>query len=186
MVKKKINMLYFWTIMLFFQGMGYAESVVSKSEYQFLLPCELIAIEEEAFAGTSVNNVILPDGFLYIGENAFAGNLELRDVYIPLTTEYIADTAFPGNTDMIVHGVEGSYAQEWSEKHQVLFVIDNIWEVLAQVDSSSAPNKLPNKWYVSATHLENLISVHRHDKYGRMSKRPQDRPELNSIDYRFP
>ena len=161
---------------------GYAES----ESNTYTLPTELVTIEEEAFANTPVETVILPDGFQSLEDSAFDGASHLSDIYIPPSTEYIADTAFPENADLTIHGVEGSYAEDWAEEHHIPFVNENIWKlILDNGRSVTTPDLLIDLMYRTSNPQKTIKPVPRAEDEDE-SKRPQDRPELNPIDYRFP
>ncbi len=183
-MKKTINVLFFLIIVLFFRGTGYAESVDSKQVSTFILPTELIRIEEEAFTGTPVNVVILPDGFKYICDNAFEGDSGLTDIYIPSTTEYIADTAFPMNSDLIIHGVEDSYALEWAEENHIAFVAENIWKPIVDNGKTVSIQEIGLAFLFQIVIPKKIIKIG--SRAEEESIRPQDRPELYPIDYSFP
>lgn len=151
----------------------------------FLFPSSLVYIEEEAFAGTAARAAVFSDGMLAIDVRAFWGATSLKDVYIPISTVFIADSAFSLRDGFTIHGVEGSYARFWAENHQTRFAADNIWTsgsvtrrfVLIQRPVYQDVQKL--------VYDKKLIGEEASKNKGK-SMRPQDRPELNPIDYRFP
>jgi len=169
-------------IVLFPRATGYAEQIDDRATFVF--PSSLNTIEEEAFEGITVETVILPDGFQYIGEEAFGGNSTLTDVYLPPSTEYIADTAFPMNSELVIHGVEDSYALEWAEEHNIPFVVDNIWKSI--VDNGSSVKKqeigLAFLFLIIIPKTITQIGSRAEDE----SIRPKNRPELYPIEYSFP
>ena len=152
----------------------------------YVFPSKLLEIEESAFEGTGVSIIVFPDGFLKIGDNAFANTVSLQDVFIPQTTCYIADTGFPKMKNYTIHGKWKSYALEWAEKHTVPHdtacdrsippIIKKLWRLQAIVTSLLG-------CVISPDMIRKIIlTAEDKDK----SRRPQDRPELNPIDYRFP
>ena len=187
-MSKKISMLLlalFAALLISFTT-AYAEEENIHSQPTFTLPLSLQEIEEDAFAGTAAETVILPEGLLQIGDEAFAGMSDLSDVYIPGTTEYIADTAFSITADLTIHGIEDSYAEEWANKHQIPFLADDIWHVaFLNAGSHSKPIKLVVR-FLGIIMFIIFIALYRRGRYFERSKRPQDRPELNPIDYCFP
>lgn len=187
-MKKAIALLFamITLVVVFSLGTTYADTSDKNPDGTYLLPSLLLEIEEEAFSGTDVQTVILPYNFLYIGENAFQGASSLSDAYIPPTTEYIADSAFPENADFVIHGVEDSYAQDWAEEHKVSFIVENIWKSMLDDGKTVSGRQLGMDFRYRTINPERTIQLYsRSDDYGE-SKRPQDRPELNPIDYRFP
>lgn len=175
-----------FAIVLFSLPMTYAGEAEIDSQAAYIFPLSLREVEEDAFSGTAAETVVFPEGFLSIGENAFSGAGSLTDVYIPESTEYIADSAFSITRDLTIYGVDDSYAKEWAEEHQVPFVTDNIWAALIQSGSSLYEQGIPTNQYAAAVNPEKMIAVHERSEDEEESRRPQDRPELNPIDYRFP
>ena len=156
------------------------------SKGTFKLPSSLIIIEDEAFEGTAVETVVFQNGLVSIGSNAF-GNIDvLKDVYIPDTTTYIADSAFSVTDDLTVHGVDGSNAEDWAEKHGIPFVADDIWRAVPNSTSQNNIRINPVYRYIATLLLTICFTVFRFGYYKVRSRRPQDRPELNPIDYCFP
>ena len=179
-MKKVVGTLLCMTLVLISHIPVYAES----EGYTYIFPTELITIEEEAFANTPVETVILPEGFHSLEDSAFENALHLTDIYIPPSTEYIADTAFPENADLTIHGVKGSHAEGWAHKHEIPFVVDDIWNaVVVRHSIRTAPTYNRSKASAILIILLSFISI---GYYKLRSQRPQDRPELNPIDYRFP
>lgn len=90
-------------------------------EPDLILPAELTTIEEEAFAGGSFEYVKLSENVSYIGTKAFANCSNLKHIYIPQTTNKIESNAFDGVSDLTIHGVSGSYAEEYANAHGIAF-----------------------------------------------------------------
>ena len=110
---------------------GDAEEIKSEDGGMFIFPSSLERIEDEAFEGTAVETAVFPEGFVSIGERAFDNACALKDVYIPDTTTYIADSAFSAAADLTIYGLDDSYAEDWAKKHDVLFVAKNVWNLTA-------------------------------------------------------
>ena len=87
---------------------------------------------------------------------------------------------------MIIYGVKGSYAQDWAEKNGVAFISGYIWSYLA------SSRKTANHYVMQAQRLFHVflalafVNTVPEGQDRKKSRRPQDRPELNPIDYRFP
>lgn len=165
----------------------YSCAVMSlQQEDYFIFPSSLEVIEDEAFEGTSVQTIILPKGFLSIGDNAFQDALDITDVFIPESTNFIAEHAFSSDGNITIHGIQGSYAAEWANEHKVLFAKIDIWygRFLPE-HAKTAFCRCVEHERADLSLLDSILS-HRLAKNEGKSKRPQDRPELNPIDYRFP
>ena len=152
----------------------------------FVLPASILLVDNEAFSGTSVETAVFPNGFLLLGDMAFSSASELRRVYLPASLSEIGTDVFSENTNLTIHGVEKSFAQTWAEENGITFVNDDIW----------AKVQTPNGFHVeSLLALSFIICPFEDERIRRIkwkageflcSMRPQDRPELNPIDYRFP
>ncbi len=82
-----------------------------------LLPADLAEIGEEAFMGdTSLNEVIVPDGTLSIGDYAFAGS-SLSRVHLPGSLVSIGEHAFEGCGDLTVFAPSGSEALDFAREN---------------------------------------------------------------------
>ena len=173
-------------IALFSLGSAGAETLDIERETTLWRPASLLGIEDEAFSGTSVKTVVFPEGFLYLGSNAFENAKALTDAYISPSTKYISDSAFPLNDALTIHGAKDSYAQDWAEKHKVRFVVEDIWKALPSEGRFDGVRKnRPDSGFWEIPPARDGKYKHRADAPDE-SKRPQDRPELHPIDYRFP
>lgn len=151
----------------------------------FKLPSSLVRIEDEAFKGTAIETVVFPDGLINIGPGAFEDVAALKNVYIPDTTAYIADSAFSNTSDLTIHGIEGSYAKKWAYAHEVPFIVDNVWNKTDQIRKVHNLESNP-AYYRYIASLVLIVSFTFYVSYDIRSRRPQDRQELNPIDYCFP
>lgn len=83
------------------------------------LPQGLKRIEEEAFFDcTSLDEVVIPESVVYIGERAF-GRSSVKTVHFPSSITFIADNAFIGVTSLNAYAPPGSYAAEWCKKQNI-------------------------------------------------------------------
>ncbi len=87
----------------------------------FKLPAGLQIIEDEAFEGTAIVVIDLPETVESIGEQAFANIATLRKVNIPEKTKQIARTAFAGSNNVTITGAPGSYARTWARENAIPF-----------------------------------------------------------------
>ena len=154
--------------------------------YIFTFPKSLIEIEDEAFWGTSVKTVVFLDGLTRIDENAFDKASHLRDIYIPPSTEYIAENAFPLNKGLTIHSFEGSLAERWAFEHQVFFEVSNIWAFISDGAFHLELKHSSFHEYFQEVPYKYVSSINDKSGFIEKSMRPQDRPELNPIDYKFP
>lgn len=96
-------------------------SKVAPTPYPWMvLPESLKRIEDEAFKGSSVVAVWLPDGCESIGARAFANCKNLEDIHIPASVNSIADDAFEGCGE-VSFSVEDmdTYAVEYADQHGI-------------------------------------------------------------------
>lgn len=80
----------------------------------FILPSDLVVIEQEAFAGNTMEAVKCPESLEQIDNKAFANCSNLRAIYIPENTTTIARDAFDGCVDMTIWGKAGSVAEAFA------------------------------------------------------------------------
>ena len=140
---KKILLLCFLALMMFtlklavsqparvktasFTSAGnYAAQVnAEKKDYigKSILPENLQAIEQEAFEGTALVNIVLPGNVKVIGDRAFADIPHLYEVSIPGSVEVIGEDAFESDTLRSLSGFDGSYAQKWAGRNGIGFTV---------------------------------------------------------------
>lgn len=151
-----------------------------------LFPHSLKTIEDEAFVGTSFRILIFRDGFRHIGDRVFGGMELLREVQLPRTVEYIADSAFIDSSLERICGSAGSYAQEWARQHEISFEARDSW-YSSPINIRDLLGTLLAWFFVLCLPLsDDRRRIKRYIAARAISMRPQDRPELNPIDYRFP
>lgn len=151
-----------------------------------LFPDSLTVIEDEAFEGTAFRTLVFKAGFLRIQDRVFSSMQSLRKAYFPSSVEYIADSAFSGSGLLSIGGYADTYVQQWAEQHDMQFNISDYWY--------TAPNKvqrlmekLLSLFFILCLPVtEDARRIKRYIKKRVISMRPQDRVELNPIDYRFP
>ena len=127
---------------------AYADSVLS-------LPSGLKTIEDSAFEGdSSITAVHLPDGVESIASNAFTGS-SLNSINLPETISFIADDAFGSEEEM--ENVEftvvpGSYAYGWvhrGDDSPLQFIGDDAYNQIIEKEIFE-PNNLYNLFYNGA------------------------------------
>ena len=165
---------------------AWAEETDDIQKTAFVLPAQLEKIEEEAFYGTAVKTVIFPTRLLRVEDGAFDNSLYLTDIFATTTIEYIGDNAFPHNLKYKIHGDDGSYVENWARDHQVQFV-QNI-NLMGRTDTEKELSTFSStiSQYNHYRGSEKEIRLHERNNGEEKSMRPQDRPELYPIDYRFP
>lgn len=146
-------------------------------------PVSLRIIENDAFASTSLE-VIALDGVTFIGDNAFAYIFTLKNVYISESTTFIGNNAFP--KEAIIYASNGSYAQQWAESNGYQFRTCNIWSNSTSTLILSHVLLITQIYFIRPT-----ADVYHEFRYRRIKSytrcmRPQERPELYPINYRFP
>ena len=183
---KKCAILIMSMFVSFLVSLGCAE-VQKETQSVFKLPAALRIVEDEAFSGIAGEVAILQEFVEYIGDGAFADISVLSDVYIPETTRYIADDAFTG-TNTIIHGIDGSFADQWAREHGFRFVHDNIWIAIGQSYANGFVEKLRLAQSFMGTVVQTvlLISCLVMSLHKRNRKRTKDYPELYAIDLAFP
>ena len=109
------------------------ESVTSLNERTFaecsLLPSatingNLTVIPKECFCYCeSLNTVVLPESLINIQPWAFGECTLLEYVEIPMSVNYIADTAFSGDPNLTLGVWFGSYGYEYAQSHNIPYIL---------------------------------------------------------------
>lgn len=152
--------------------------------YTGYFPGGLLLVEDEAFEGTSFRTLIFSDGFLRVGDRAFSNMGMLKNAWFPESTAFIADSAFSQSALLIIYGVDGSYAQSWAREHRIEFERTDYWYTSPSGTEICLWLMFP-LFGVLLPDSDNK-RIRRYLRSLVISMRPQDRPELNPIDYRFP
>ena len=159
---------------------------ISREEHSALFPSSLLWIEESAFEETAFCKLFFRDGLRGVGERAFSGMEQLDSAYIPPSTEYIADSAFARSGIKTIHGLDGSYAQRWAGLHYIRFEHADYWYT-PTFDPLTAIVLLSSSLTIFSFWTESKKSkIVQYLRSFVVSMRPQDRPELHPVDYRFP
>ena len=148
------------------------------------LPVSLLVIDDQAFWGTALEIVCFDRQLYHIGEKAFWNIDTLTEAYIAESTEYVGHDAFPRGT--VIHGVKGSYAQQWAEENGYRFVRDDIWSSGTFVKEHLLTLVLLLPFAVIPADADRYKKAYSRFGIYVRSMRPQDRPELYPINYRFP
>lgn len=81
------------------------------------LPSGLKVVEEEAFDGSGVTSVEIPEGTERIESKAFTNNASLTDVYLPKNDVAIAPDAFDSSSQLTFHVFLGTENANWVTDH---------------------------------------------------------------------
>ena len=98
------------------------ESQTIKQTASVLLPDSLQQIGEEAFEGTAIVKIDLPESLTTIEDRAFANIKNLRNVYIPRSTTEIGKDVFVGTKQVTITAAPGSYARNWAQNNGIPFL----------------------------------------------------------------
>lgn len=149
-------------------------------------PKALELIEDEAFEGTAFQTLYFEEGLRQIGEHAFSETNRLEEVYFPETVNYIADNAFYCSSLKTVYGSEGSYIQSWAAEQYLDFMPTVCWFTGSCISRVSMVLLTVMCGFVCPLPDSDSQRIRHYLIRIVKSMRPQDRPELNPIDYRFP
>ena len=106
-------------------------------------------------------------------------------MFIPKSVLFIGDFAFPENTDLVIYGIRGSYAQKWAEDNYFVFKENDIWTAI-QLKKTVSLKLILLLWIICFVNEETLLRLSEYTRKYIKSMRPQDRSELYPINYRFP
>lgn len=84
-----------------------------------VLPDDIREIGDEAFAGSDVENVVLPFGCEKIGSKAFSGCPALRHIVIPNSVTSIDTSAFADSPNVVFIAVSGSDAENYAKQNGI-------------------------------------------------------------------
>lgn len=86
------------------------------------IPYGVTRIENGAFEGCEkLKNVVIPNGVTEIADYAFEGCYYLESIEIPESVSEISDNAFWNCYNLQIHGVRGSYAEEYADENDIPF-----------------------------------------------------------------
>ena len=86
-------------------------------------------IADEAFKGNqTIKSVSIPEGYKTIGAYSFSEFSSALEISLPRSLSYIDDHCFDG-TEVIIHGYNGSYAEEYARNHKIKFLVIFEWEL---------------------------------------------------------
>ena len=185
-VKRRLILCLITLMLLSPLATANAEAPTREKKSTFVLPVSLLLIEDEAFEGTAVGMLVIQDGLQRIGDRAFSDMPNLRAVYIPPSTTFIGKRAFPNNKDLAIYGVKGSYAEKWAGRHQIVFVAGELHELFSAGETMLVSYKTSMEGMFRAPEPNVDFRMTKRTADQEKSMRPQDRPELYPIVYRFP
>ena len=106
-------------------GEGYNDALF---KYDFvvgadvIMPASVQQIQPEAFLGSRMGTVKLPDGVKAIGDRAFASCSNLTSIYLPDSLQSISSSAFAGSDAVTIYGKKGSLAENYAKARNIPFV----------------------------------------------------------------
>ena len=167
-------------------GIVFAETEleVGKERSTAVFPVSLRILDDEAFAGTAIEIAIFGEVLQTVGDRVFADVESLTDVYFPESTKYIGMNSFCAG--VLIHGAENSYAQVWAEENGFDFAIVNSQRDAAEAQRINLECLMLLLCFVIPADLQIKEKIRSYVLWFVKSLRPQDRPELYPINYRFP
>ena len=92
-----------------------------------ILPNTITTIAGYAFYNcTGLKEILLPENATTIEQNAFSNCSNMKQIWIGEAVSKIEDNAFSNCESLTIHGVEGSYAQEYAIANGIPFSTENI------------------------------------------------------------
>lgn len=123
-------------------------AVFPEMPVDFTTPSALKTIDEEAFSGIAAKRIRVSNKVVSIGSKAFANCKKLNNIIIPDNCTSIAADAFAGDSNLIIYGKSGSYAETYANQkglsfHTVLTLAQRIQQyILAAGDYKSYDSAL--------------------------------------------
>lgn len=149
-----------------------------------VFPLSLVSVFDEAFADTEIEIALFQGRLKYIGSRVFDNTHSLTDVYIPESVRIIGNDAF--TVGVTIRSVENSYAQSWAEENGFIFVVDDVLNGRTEAIRLYINGLAFLLCSISPFDIYALRVLRRRTEEYTKSMRPQDRPELYPINYRFP
>ena len=92
--------------------------------YNVTVPDGITSIGHAAFKyNNNLTNIQFPSSLSIISNWAFGYCKNLTNIQLPNNLSFIGDWAFFGCNNLIIHGYDGSYAQEYAKKYKIPFVV---------------------------------------------------------------
>ena len=85
-------------------------------------------ISAEAFRGHELKSVIIPEGYDYIGDYAFADVQGPLEITLPRSISNISDNCFE-NSNVTIYGYNDSYAESYARNNKIKFLVIFEWEL---------------------------------------------------------
>ena len=86
----------------------------------------ITSIGSRAFAGNNFSNIVIPSTVKEIGSYAFFSCTDLEQIWIDENVTSIASTSFDNCNLLTIHGVAGSYAEEYAVNNNIPFSTDPV------------------------------------------------------------
>ncbi len=158
-------------------------------DHVFNLPANLRVIEEDAFEGTAVSTLVLPETIERIERGAFVRTHYLSEVILPAQIQRIDADAFSPDQPLTVFGVPGTEAQRWARARGYTFVNRNIrwvYSLLRGIRDGARGLRAGDFVYVRPEltgKIEKPVCMH----IGYLpTTRRMERPEMHMQDGYFP
>ncbi len=82
------------------------------------------ALSDYSFNGcTALTELVVPEGVYEVGNFAFENCTSLADLWLPDSIQFMGGRAFEGNIKLVVHGKEGSYAEQFAALERKQFAL---------------------------------------------------------------
>lgn len=95
-----------------------------KSLESIVFPTGLKTIGRRAFSGCGLKEVHLPNSLERIEWEAFSNCDDLNDVYLPESISFFGAFLFNGCSNLTIHGVAGSSAEQYAHEQGLPFVAE--------------------------------------------------------------
>lgn len=95
---------------------AFSSSYLKDSIENIIIPNSVLRIGNNAFAGlTEIKSLTLPENLKFIGENAFI-YCNLKEIFIPKNVIYVGKNAFIGNNDISIFCEASTKPSSWSNQ----------------------------------------------------------------------
>ena len=89
-----------------------------------VLPISLTIVSEEAFEGTALSAVNLPNSVISVGDRAFSNNDQLLVVTLSDELTELQGNPFAGSQNVTLSGSIKSYGRDWALGHGIRYILE--------------------------------------------------------------
>ena len=106
-----------------FEDSHIAVTVSSGDGETVSLPASLTHIDDDAFMGTGVKHIVLPESIESIGNKAFSECIQLQTIELPGGITEIGENILDGSEQTVILCSSNSTVHEYAKEHRLQFIL---------------------------------------------------------------